>query len=166
MGSDKLPTEKDISTKEFLDYIKNQSYMNHVQLDYFKSILEDQKSELILSISPKVNFISELSKEINEDDLSQVEAEKGISIRITDRQSKLLKKIDEALSRIEKGEYGYCMATGEEIGIARLLARPVTAFCIDEQERRDRNEKVSESYHKTETTLQNEYSEYDIGDVS
>ena len=50
---------------------------------------------------------------------------------IVDRKSKLVKKIDFALRRIKTGEYGYCMETGEPIGIERLLIRPTAEFCAD-----------------------------------
>ena len=51
-------------------------------------------------------------------------------------------KIDEALDRIEDGTYGYCEETGEEIGIDRLMARPIATLCLEAQERHERKEKT------------------------
>ena len=54
---------------------------------------------------------------------------------------KLIRKIDEALKRIEDRNYGYCLETGEEIGVKRLEARPVATLSLEAQERRERREK-------------------------
>lgn len=59
-----------------------------------------------------------------------------------DRERKLMKKIDEALERIEKGTYGWCEETGEPIGLKRLLARPTATLCLEAQERHERLEKL------------------------
>ena len=52
-----------------------------------------------------------------------------------DPSTKLIRKIDKALIRVEEGDYGYCDETGEEIGLARLEARPIATLCLDAQER-------------------------------
>ena len=64
-----------------------------------------------------------------------------LELRTRDRERKLIRKIEEALSRIEDGSYGYCLETGEPIGVKRLEARPVATLCIEAQERRERREK-------------------------
>ena len=69
---------------------------------------------------------------------SGMESNKGIA---RDRKRKLLNKIEEALVRIESGEYGYCEDTGEPIGIARLKARPIATLCIEAQERHEKYER-------------------------
>ena len=61
----------------------------------------------------------------------------GLELRTRDRERKLLRKIDSALSRIDDGSYGYCEETGEEIGLKRLEARPVATLCLEAQERRE-----------------------------
>jgi DnaK suppressor protein len=70
-------------------------------------------------------------------DRATVEEEHALELRVRDRERKLLKKIDEALTRIAQGEYGWC-ETGDPIGIGRLLARPTATLSIDAQERRER----------------------------
>ena len=61
----------------------------------------------------------------------------GLELRTRDRERKLLRKIDQALGRIEEGSYGWCDETGEEIGLKRLEARPVATMCLEAQERRE-----------------------------
>ena len=65
---------------------------------------------------------------INEDDLRRIE--------------KLMKKIDSALQKIEDGTYGYCEETGEEIGLKRLIARPIATMTVEAQERHEKQEKI------------------------
>mgnify|MGYP000305354997 FL=1 len=75
-------------------------------------------------------------------DRATVEEEHALELRVRDRERKLLKKIDEALTRIAQGEYGWCEETGDPIGIGRLLARPTATLSIDAQERRERTQKL------------------------
>ena len=70
-------------------------------------------------------------------DRATQESEFGLELRTRDRERKLLKKIDSALSRIDDGTYGYCEETGDEIGLRRLEARPVATLCVEAQERRE-----------------------------
>src|SRR6202011_603974 len=74
-------------------------------------------------------------------DRATQESEFSLELRTRDRERKLIRKIDSALSRIDDGSYGYCVETGEEIGIRRVEARPVATLCVEAQERRERREK-------------------------
>ena len=74
-------------------------------------------------------------------DRATQEEEFSLELRTRDRERKLIRKIEEALKRIDDGSYGYCLETGEEIGIKRLEARPVATLSIEAQERRERREK-------------------------
>ena len=74
-------------------------------------------------------------------DRATQEEEFSLELRTRDRERKLIRKIDEALKRIEDGSYGYCLETGEEIGVKRLEARPVATLSIEAQERRERRER-------------------------
>ena len=67
----------------------------------------------------------------DEADRASFEMDSQLYLRIVDRKSKLVRKIDFALRRIKTGEYGYCMETGEPIGIERLIIRPTAEFCAD-----------------------------------
>ena len=62
--------------------------------------------------------------------------------RVRDRERKLLKKIHSALARIESGDYGWCLETGDPIGLPRLLARPTAEYSIEAQERHEQKEKL------------------------
>src|SRR5690348_15309518 len=64
-------------------------------------------------------------------DRASLEGNRNLTLRIRDRERKLIVKIDEALGRIDDGSYGKCEECGQDIGIARLKARPVTTLCIE-----------------------------------
>lgn len=76
-------------------------------------------------------------------DRASSETDWGLELRTRDRQRKLIAKINAALRRIDKGEYGYCEATGEPISLARLEARPIATMTVEAQASHERHEKVS-----------------------
>lgn len=117
-------------------------YMNVEQLDFFRQFLielhnttrnriRDAKQEML---SPP-----DLS---DPSDRASWEEQCAILMRIVDREQKLLPKIQLSLERIRLGEYGYCLETGEPIGIARLLARPTAEYCADVKQCQELKEHV------------------------
>lgn len=109
----------------------DEDYMNRSQLDFFRRQLETERQNVLA-------HIGELKEEIYRHDVGGDEADKAaheeelrMLFRQIDRESRLLPKVDAALRRIETGEYGYCIDTGESIGLKRLLLRPTAERCID-----------------------------------
>ena len=117
-------------------------YMNEDQLEFFKERLLNMKKELQQHLENERTELSKQSRECDDLDRAQVEEEIHLRLRILDRESKLLPKIDEAIKRIDEGSYGYCINTGEAIGIERLLVRPTAVFCAEEKSRQERIEKA------------------------
>lgn len=74
-------------------------------------------------------------------DVATVELNQSFTIRLREREEKLLKKIESALARIADGSFGTCEECGEEIDVKRLAARPVTTLCIDCKSRQEAEEK-------------------------
>jgi DnaK suppressor protein len=70
-------------------------------------------------------------------DRATIEEEHALELRTRDRERKLIKKVQQALARIDSGEYGYCEETGEPIGLKRLLARPTATLSLEAQQRRE-----------------------------
>jgi DnaK suppressor protein len=77
-------------------------------------------------------------------DQASADIDKNFMLRLKGRESQLLKKIDEALEKIESGNYGICEICGEEINIKRLEARPVTTMCIECKTEQEEEEKLRE----------------------
>ena len=121
---------------------RDEDYMNEEQLEHFRQILEAWKRELMEEVDRTVHHMQdEASNFPDPNDRATQESEFGLELRTRDRERKLLRKIDQAISRIDDGSYGYCEETGEEIGLKRLEARPVATLCVEAQERRELAEK-------------------------
>ncbi|TNF98492.1 MAG: RNA polymerase-binding protein DksA [Gammaproteobacteria bacterium] len=120
-----------------------EKYMNQKQLAYFKRKLQAWRAELMEESQETLNHLRDESNHDVGDEVDRAsrESDHTLELRTRDRYRKLLKKIDQALDRIEEGEYGYCEDTGEEIGIKRLEARPVATLTLEAQERRESAEK-------------------------
>jgi len=121
---------------------KGEEYMNKEQLDHFRYILSSWKQDLMQEVDrTMLHMKDEASNFPDPNDRATQESEFSLELRTRDRERKLIRKIDEALKRIEDGSYGYCLETGEPIGVKRLEARPVATLSVEAQERRERREK-------------------------
>ncbi|RAU17219.1 RNA polymerase-binding protein DksA [Nitrincola tibetensis] len=131
-----------IITKEQLLQASESEYMNDDQLDFFKVLLEDLKFQTLEDIEASKNELSHPPEMNDEGDRAAYEEESSIRLRTLDRDRKLIPKIDAALKRINDKTYGYCLESGEPIGIPRLLTRPTAELCIEIKtlaEMKDRN---------------------------
>jgi len=118
------------------------SYMNEQQLGFFQTRLEAQRQELISNAAQSVSHLNADSDSVADPaDRATREEEYALELRVRDRERKLLKKIGAALERINEGSYGYCLETGEPIGISRLMARPHAELCLEAQERHEIKER-------------------------
>ena len=117
-------------------------YMNAEQLQFFRERLLAIKSDLSQKVDATTEHLRSAEVVSDPSDRATQEEEHAIELRTRDRERKLLRKIKQALGRIDDGSYGYCSETGEPIGLKRLLARPTATLSVDAQERRERLEKV------------------------
>ncbi|MGB0722086.1 MAG: RNA polymerase-binding protein DksA [Gammaproteobacteria bacterium] len=126
---------------------EDETYMSGKQLAYFRQKLIDWRTELMEEAQQTINNLRDDShKDIGDEaDRASRESDHTLELRTRDRYRKLLRKIDQALQRIEEGEYGYCEDTGEEIGLGRLEARPIATLTVEAQERREHAEKQTAS---------------------
>jgi len=121
---------------------RGEQYMNKEQLEHFRNILNSWKQDLMHEVDRTVlHMKDEAANFPDPNDRATQESEFSLELRTRDRERKLIRKIEEAIKRIEDGSYGYCNETGEEIGVKRLEARPVATLCVEAQERRERREK-------------------------
>ena len=120
------------------------AYMCAEQLEFFRTLLEAEKSALLKNIQKTLSHLKEFDTVPDSNDRASMEEEYLLELRVRGRERKLLKKVDAALSRIEQGTYGWCSETGEPIGIGRLLARPTASLCVEAQERRETNSRLYE----------------------
>lgn len=105
--------------------------------------LVQQREDLIEDAGITINALpGETSTELG--DQASAEIDRNFTLRLRDRERKLLKKIEETIENIDRGEYGICEACGCEITIKRLEARPVTTMCIECKTEQEEEEKLRE----------------------
>ena len=122
---------------------EDEPFMNERQQEYFKQKLLKWKEDLLRESRETVSHLqAETENHPDLADRASSETDRALELRTRDRQRKLIAKIDEALRRIEEGNYGYCEETGEPIGLARLEARPIATLSLEAQERHERRERV------------------------
>jgi DnaK suppressor protein len=113
-----------------------EEYMSPKQLEYFRQKLLTWREELVEESRETISHLRDEVRDVGDEaERATRETENSLELRTRDRYRKLIKKIDKALERVDEGEYGYCEETGEEIGLARLEARPIATLCLDAQER-------------------------------
>ena len=107
--------------------------MNQRDITFFRKLLNEKMDELLVEADRTVDGMTDAKAENFPDptDRASLESNRNFTLRIRDRERKLIGKIKEALQRIDDGTYGKCEECGEDIGIERLKARPVTTLCID-----------------------------------
>ena len=119
-------------TKRKIKSKKSNKYMTSGQLESFKNLLLDWKNELMSEVDRTVDHMkSDATHFADPNDRATQEEEFSFELRTRDRERKLIKKIDETISYIDKGDYGYCVVCGSEIGFKRLRARPTANLCVD-----------------------------------
>jgi len=121
-----------------------EKYMCEKHKSYFKKKLSDWKTEIVRANNEALYNGSLDDNSASADIVDQASSytDKNVEMKAINRQIKLISKIDQALTRIKDGTYGFCAETGEPIGLKRLIARPVAELCIAAQEKHEKEEKV------------------------
>jgi DnaK suppressor protein len=129
---------------KFMTYLDNTSGLQTQHIEYFKDLLSRQLDDLLIRAEKTV---AELVRngDLSADVIDQASTDIGRNyiLRICDRESRLIRKIKTALTKIEDGTFGICESCDEEIGVERLKARPVTSYCIRCKTQMEAFEKVS-----------------------
>ena len=111
---------------------RGEEYMNDAQVAHFRSILLDWKQMLMEEVDRTLHHMQDEAANFPDpNDRATQESEFTLELRTRDRERKLIRKIDEAITSLDGGDYGFCEACGIEIGIRRLEARPTATLCYD-----------------------------------
>ncbi|HWK69211.1 RNA polymerase-binding protein DksA [Pollutimonas sp. M17] len=132
----RLLTEKELLAMPESDY------MNQDQLAFFRNRLKELEQEILNNADATTENLRETQFVPDPADRATIEEEHALELRTRDRERKLLKKVQQSITLIDSGEYGWCEETGEPIGIARLLARPTATLSLEAQERREMRQKL------------------------
>jgi DnaK suppressor protein len=120
-----------------------EEFMNPIQVEYFRQKLLRWRADLLREADGTLASLSEGGiHEADVTDRASVETDRALELRTRDRARKLISKIDQALTRIDNGTYGYCEETDEPISLRRLEARPIATMSLEAQERHERMERV------------------------
>ena len=122
----------------------NEKYMCEKHKVYFKKKLTEWKTEITRANNEALYSGSLDDNSVSADIVDQASSytDKSVELKAINRQIKLISKIDQALIRIKNDAYGFCIETGEPIGLKRLMARPIAELCIAAQEKHEKEEKV------------------------
>lgn len=131
-----------IPTQAELLNMPESDYMNERQQAFFKHLLREREAQLRSNAGATAEHLRDNTIISDMADRATIEEEHALELRTRDRERKLLKKVQEALQRLEKGEYGWCEETGDPIGIPRLLARPTATLSLEAQQRRELRQKL------------------------
>ena len=131
-----MPTATRVELPEGYKPSEDEEYMSAEHLEYFRRKLQQWREDLVEESRETMDNLRHEVRDVGDEaERATRETENSLELRTRDRYRKLIKKIDQALSRLEDGEYDYCEETGEEIGLARLEVRPIATLCLDAQER-------------------------------
>ncbi|WP_236207649.1 RNA polymerase-binding protein DksA [Pseudomonas tohonis] len=119
----------------------SQHYMDDAQQAYFRALLLTERDDLRSRIDEEIDELRETQPASDDADIASREEQRQWQLRRLEREKKLLDKIDSALERLARGEYGWCRETGEPIGLRRLLLRPTAELCIEAKERQEQRER-------------------------
>ena len=133
---------KAVLTEEKLLKMPAKDYMNEAQLAFFKEKLLEMQAEILSNADETTEHLRDNEVVPDPADRATIEEEHALELRTRDRERKLLKKVAQALERVESGEYGWCEETGEAIGVGRLLARPTATLSLEAQQRREKIQKM------------------------
>ncbi len=117
----------------------SEPYMCAEQLAYFYNILNTQREELLSERDEVLNAVRMADKTEavgagDESDNASYNQDITMDLRMSERSNKLLQKVNAALERIENGTFGFSVVSGEEIGLKRMMARPLATMTVEEQE--------------------------------
>ena len=115
--------------------------MEQKDLEYFRELLNSMLEEALKQGELTLEDMTD-NNEIFADpaDRATMESDRAFTLRIRDRERKLIKKIRAALQRMDEGVFGICDDCGEDIGVPRLKARPVTKLCINCKSKQEEDE--------------------------
>ena len=131
----KIPKNYKPTAKEKYMCVKHKAFFRQL-LSKWKNDLIDQNNRIIFGNSDDNASSADIV------DQATSYSGKTVEMRTVNRNKKLISKIDGSLKKIDEGTYGVCEETGEEIGLKRLIARPIASLTVEAQEKHEKQEKI------------------------
>lgn len=124
-------------------HTRKRMILSKEDIDYFKRVLNEKRSRIVEKARDTLNEGMKLDEADlpDEYDMASSEYLQYFTLRLRGRERYFLDKIERALQRIDERVFGICEVCGEDIGMARLMARPETTLCIRCKETQEREER-------------------------
>ncbi|BAH76373.1 putative DnaK suppressor protein [Solidesulfovibrio magneticus RS-1] len=118
-----------------------EDFMDPKDVEFFRELLNGMLQDILKKGEETIEDMTD-TVEVYADpaDRATAESDRAFTLRLRDRERRLIKKIKEAIERIDEGTYGECVECGEDISVARMKARPVTTLCIKCKSRQEADE--------------------------
>jgi len=121
--------------------------MDAEKMEFFRKLLDERLTALLSEAGATLGELTDTKESLADSlDIASMESNRDFQLRIRDRERVLIRKIKDALGRIEEGEYGFCIVCGNDITEKRLIARPVASHCIDCKTEAEQLERRSRSF--------------------
>ena len=137
-----IKADSHLLTEKELLAMPESDYMNEAQLAFFRNRLKLLEQDILNNADTTTENLRETQFVPDPADRATIEEEHALELRTRDRERKLLKKVQQSITLIDSGSYGWCEETGEPIGLQRLLARPTATLSLEAQERREMRQKL------------------------
>ena len=142
-GEEALPRRVKRRNATFYEVISFRAMLTKKKKEDFKKLLTGRLNELLKEANKTVSGMTDQRENFPDPtDRATMESDRNFTLRIRDRERKLIAKIRDALDRIEEGTFGICEECGEDISSERLEARPVTTLCIECKKKQENDEKA------------------------
>lgn len=123
---------------------KDLNKVNELSIQALLVQLQAQRDELLSNGKTiRVDFSVDQNEILDEVDMALADTERGMKMRLGNRESLYFRKVEEALLRIKEGTYGLCLDCGSQIGLKRLEARPTAELCIECKEAAEKSEALN-----------------------
>ena len=135
----RLPARPPQAAARAIDESEGEQELTPAQIADLKSRLEERRAALVASIEGRQNEERDTGREVGDEmDEASLEGALGMASKLLERDVRILREIDHALSKMSGGTYGLCEGTGEPIGFERLRHAPWARFGIAYQEELER----------------------------
>lgn len=122
---------------------EKEEYMSTKMLSFFRDLLLEERKKLLVGNHEAIHDLQENSSiEADLADAATLELDQMMELKNRDRARKLINKIEETIQTMKTGEYGYCVETGDPIGVKRMLARPTATMSIEAKRRQEKKEEA------------------------
>lgn len=100
----------------------------------YRRVLLERRNAVLTGLATKVSDLAKVGR-VGEEDQAQWSHEEAVSLRLNGIGYLQLRQVQEALDRLQNGDFGVCISCEERIAAKRLEVLPWAKYCVKCQER-------------------------------